>query len=138
MCICFNALSAYDNDNLSVSLLKINSTKNYSFLEISQILQQNSNFNSNSQSQPSEREIKHICGLGARFGCERVKRAFKPPRLKSQICFISLSEGVSLAAGCADNYYFSTSAAFRRIADTLGSVISSTPDVTGCTFLSIV
>ena len=27
----------------------------------------------------------YICGLGARFGCERLKRAFKPPRLKSQI-----------------------------------------------------
>ena len=27
----------------------------------------------------------YICGLGARFECERVKRTFKPPRLKSQI-----------------------------------------------------
>ena len=32
--------------------------------------------------------LKHICGLGARFGCERFKRTFKLPRLKSQICFI--------------------------------------------------
>ena len=27
----------------------------------------------------------YICGLGARFECKRVKRTFKPPRLKSQI-----------------------------------------------------
>ena len=32
--------------------------------------------------------LKHICGLGTRFECERFKRTFKLPRLKSQICFI--------------------------------------------------
>ena len=102
----FNAFSVYDNDNLSVSLSKINSTKNHSFLVIPQILQQNSNFNSSSQRQPSEREIKHICDLGASLDASAHKRAFKPPRLKSQICFLSLSEGVSLAAGCADKLLF--------------------------------
>ena len=32
--------------------------------------------------------IRHICGLGASVGCERVKRTFNAPRLKSQICLI--------------------------------------------------
>ena len=50
------------------------------------------------QSQPSGRPIKYICGLGARFGCERGKRTFKPLRLKSQIYLIGLPEGVSLPA----------------------------------------
>ena len=30
--------------------------------------------------------IRHICGLGASVGCERVERTFNAPRLKSQIC----------------------------------------------------
>ena len=38
-----------------------------------------------SHSQPSKKKTPYICGLGARFECERIKRAFKPPRLKSQI-----------------------------------------------------
>ena len=29
--------------------------------------------------------ISHICGLGARVGCERVERTFNAPRLKAQI-----------------------------------------------------
>ena len=37
---------------------------------------------------PRRKTIPSICGLGARFGCERFKRTFKLPRLKSQICFI--------------------------------------------------
>ena len=32
--------------------------------------------------------IRHICGLGASVGCERIKRTFNTPRLKSQICLI--------------------------------------------------
>ena len=32
--------------------------------------------------------ISHICGLGASVGCERIKRIFNAPRLKSQICLI--------------------------------------------------
>ena len=32
--------------------------------------------------------IRHICGLGASVGCERVERTFNTPRLKSQICLI--------------------------------------------------
>ena len=32
--------------------------------------------------------IRHICGLGASVGCERVERTFNAPRLKSQICLI--------------------------------------------------
>ena len=31
---------------------------------------------------------KGICGLGASVGCERIKRTFNTPRLKSQICLI--------------------------------------------------
>ena len=34
---------------------------------------------------PQREPIPYICGLGARFGYERVERVFKPPRLKSQI-----------------------------------------------------
>ncbi|EEG34994.1 hypothetical protein EUBHAL_03190 [Anaerobutyricum hallii DSM 3353] len=34
---------------------------------------------------PRRESNPYICGLGARFGCERLKRAFKPLRLKSQI-----------------------------------------------------
>ena len=29
--------------------------------------------------------IRHICGLGASVGCERVERTFNAPRLKAQI-----------------------------------------------------
>ena len=32
--------------------------------------------------------IRHICGLGASVGCERIKRTFNTQRLKSQICLI--------------------------------------------------
>ena len=32
--------------------------------------------------------IRHICGLGASVGCERVERTFNTLRLKSQICLI--------------------------------------------------
>ena len=32
--------------------------------------------------------IRHICGLGASVGCERIKRTFNTPRLKAQICLI--------------------------------------------------
>ena len=32
--------------------------------------------------------IRHICGLGASVGCERVERTFNTPRLTSQICLI--------------------------------------------------
>ena len=32
--------------------------------------------------------IRHICGLGASVGCERIKQTFNTPRLKSQICLI--------------------------------------------------
>ena len=32
--------------------------------------------------------IRHICGLEASVGCERIKRTFNTPRLKSQICLI--------------------------------------------------
>ena len=39
-----------------------------------------------------------VSGLGAKFGCECCKRTFKPPRLKSQICFIYLQEFVCSAA----------------------------------------
>ena len=47
-------------------------------------------FNSSSPAtaqKPSPR-IRHICGLGASVGCERIKRTFNTPRLKSQICLI--------------------------------------------------
>ena len=49
----------------------------------------------NSQSQKHRNPILHICGLGASVGCERFKRTFNMPRLKSQIggigfqCFVS-------------------------------------------------
>ena len=29
--------------------------------------------------------IRHICGLGASVGCERIERTFNAPRLKAQI-----------------------------------------------------
>ena len=48
--------------------------------------------------QNSEEEIKHICGLGASVGYERVERVFNTPRLKSQICFISSSLFVSFVS----------------------------------------
>ena len=32
--------------------------------------------------------IRHICGLGASVGCERIERTFNTPRLNSQICLI--------------------------------------------------
>ena len=51
------------------------------------------------QRQPSGNKIILICGLRARFGCERVERVFKSPRLKSQIRIILFPDGVSLACG---------------------------------------
>ena len=42
-------------------------------------------FHSQPKHSPRRESNPYICGLGARFGCERLKRAFKPPRLKSQI-----------------------------------------------------
>ena len=47
-------------------------------------------FNSSSPStaQKPLLPIRHICGLGASVGCERIKRTFNAPRLKAQICLI--------------------------------------------------
>ena len=47
-------------------------------------------FNSSSPAtaQKSLLPIRHICGLGASVGCERIKRTFNMPRLKAQICLI--------------------------------------------------
>ena len=42
--------------------------------------------------------IRHICGLGASVGCERVKRTFNTPRLKAQICLIE-GNGFCAVAG---------------------------------------
>ena len=42
--------------------------------------------------------ISHICGLGASVGCERIKRTFNTPRLKSQICLIG-GNGFCTVAG---------------------------------------
>ena len=42
--------------------------------------------------------IRHICGLEASVGCERVERTFNAPRLKSQICLIG-GNGFCAVAG---------------------------------------
>ena len=42
--------------------------------------------------------IRHICGLGASVGCERIKRTFNTPRLKAQICLIK-GNGFCAVAG---------------------------------------
>ena len=42
--------------------------------------------------------IRHICGLGASVGCERVERTFNTPRLKAQICLIE-GNGFCAVAG---------------------------------------
>ena len=65
----------------------------------SNLSQINSDFTSPAKAQPSGNEIILICGLGARFGYERIERVFKPPRLKSQIRIISFPEGVYFACG---------------------------------------
>ena len=43
--------------------------------------------------------IRHICSLGASVGCERVKRTFNTPRLKSQICLIGGNGFCAVAGG---------------------------------------
>ena len=49
--------------------------------------------------------IRHICGLGASVGCERVERTFNAPRLKSQICLIGSNGFVcSLSNELNSNY----------------------------------
>ena len=35
--------------------------------------------------------IRHICGLGASVGCERVERTFNTQRLKAQICLMKFT-----------------------------------------------
>ena len=40
---------------------------------------------STANKQPTERERTYICGLGAKVGCEQVKRTFNLQRRKSQI-----------------------------------------------------
>ena len=50
--------------------------------------------------------IRHICGLGASVGCERVERTFNAPRLKSQICLIGSNGFVcSLSNELNSNFY---------------------------------
>ena len=50
--------------------------------------------------------IRHICGLGASVGCERIKRTFNTPRLKSQICLIGGNGFVcSLSNELNSNFY---------------------------------
>ena len=50
--------------------------------------------------------IRHICGLGASVGCERVERTFNAPRLKSQICLIGGNGFVcSLSNELNSNFY---------------------------------
>ena len=60
----------------------------HNILENPQISNMNSDFVPASTVSQQREPIPYICGLGARFGCECFKRTFKPPRLKSQICFI--------------------------------------------------
>ena len=42
--------------------------------------------------------IRHICGLGASVGCERVERTFNTPRLKAQIWLMKFT-GFCTVAG---------------------------------------
>ena len=42
--------------------------------------------------------IRHICGLGASVGCERVERTFNAPRLKAQIWLMNFT-GFCTVAG---------------------------------------
>ena len=55
------------------------------FWQILKSLNMNSDFSPATTVSPQREPIPYICGLGARFGYERVERVFKPPRLKSQI-----------------------------------------------------
>ena len=57
----------------------------HNILENPQISNMNSDFVPASTVSQQREPIPYICGLEARFGCERIKRAFKPPRLKSPI-----------------------------------------------------
>ena len=79
---------SYENSSLRHSILPVLFSKSSNgFAESSAANKQN-----------SEEEIKHICGLGASVGYERVERVFNTPRLKSQICFISSSVLVSFVS----------------------------------------
>ena len=57
----------------------------HNILENTQISNMNSDFVPASTVSQQREPIPYICGLGARFGYEHMKRVFKPPRLKSQI-----------------------------------------------------
>ena len=51
--------------------------------------------------------IRHICGLGASVGCERVERTFNAPRLKSQIWLMKFTGFVcSLSNELNSNHTF--------------------------------
>ena len=55
----------------------------HNILENPQISNMNSDFVPASTVSQQREPIPYICGLGARFGYEHMKRVFKPPRLKS-------------------------------------------------------
>ena len=57
----------------------------HNILENPHISNLNSDFVPASTVSQQREPIPYICGLGARFGYEHMKRVFKPPRLKSQI-----------------------------------------------------
>ena len=59
--------------------------KSQLFGEFPNLSNMNSDFVPISTVSQKREPIPYICGLGARFGYEHMKRVFKPPRLKSQI-----------------------------------------------------
>ena len=67
----------------------------------------------NSQRQLHRNKIIPICGLGASVGCERFKRTFNTPRLKSQIGMILFLWSVNFA--CDKLNFFKKPLAFSKL-----------------------
>ena len=83
---CFNMFSAYYNNNSGQSFKKQLHRNPHPSGDSPNHFNNKQQFSPPQPKHSSRRESNpYICGLGARFGCEHLKRAFKPPRLKSQI-----------------------------------------------------
>ena len=85
---------------IRVNPSKNNSTESQNLLEIPQIPPAINRISLPSQSTAPEESLAPIFVTSEQgLDTSVYKRVFKPPRLKSQICFILSKEGVSLACG---------------------------------------
>ena len=89
--------SAYYNNNLNGGLLKISTTESCNFRRFLKTFQQLIVILSTAKVSPLKEKESIFVASEQGLDTSVYKRAFKPPRLKSQICFLSLSVGVRFA-----------------------------------------